>query len=173
MTILCLLSDQLLMWSAIYAGYLLFTPQTPQATTETIARSRNPLTRLTHRTLQALWQARLQMRQWPWSRPQVLLVGKHPRRPASDGLRSPSRLSRCCRALSQLPSGAGDHRRNLRDQSRITSAPRGALRPSGERHPTIAHYSDRFTARRRFACQYAHYLARRRARVATFRGGHQ
>jgi hypothetical protein len=173
MAILCLLSDQLLMWSAIYVGYLLVTPQAPQATAATTARSRNPLTRFAHRTLQALWQARLQMRQWSWSRSQVLLVGKYARWPASNGLCSSSRSTRCCRALNQLPSGARDHRRNLRDQSRTTSAPRGALGPSGERHPTIAHYSDRFTARRRFACQHAHYLARRRARVATFRGGHQ
>ena len=170
MTIPCLLSDQLLMWSALYAGYFLGTTQTSPAVTQTTAGSRDSVTRFIDRTLQALRQARLQMRQrsGPWT--QVLLVRELPRHATPDGLCSASRLPGGCRALKQFPPGARNHRENLRDQSRVVAAPRGALRPSGEPPFAIAHGSHRFTARRRTAGQYARCLARQRVPAATFRG---
>jgi hypothetical protein len=171
MNLLCLLSDQLLMWSALHVGYFFCATQASQAITERIARSRESLAWFTHRTLQTLRQAGLQMRQWsrPWS--EVLPFRQFPRRSTANGLCAARRLRRRCGAISQLSSSPRNHRRNLRDQSRIVAAPRGAVGLDGEPSCTIAHYSHRFTARRRSAGQYAHHVARRR--VASDRGGHR
>jgi len=171
MNLLCLLSDQLVMWSAIHAGYFFCATQTSQAITETIAGSRDSLAWFTHRTLQALRQAGLQMRQWPRPWPEVLPFRQLPRRSTANGLCAAGRLRRCCGAIRQLSSSAGNHRRDLRDQSRIVAAPRGAVGLDGEPSCTIAHYPHRFTARRRSAGQYAHHVARRR--VAIDRGDHR
>lgn len=129
------------------------------------------LARLADRALQALWQARLQMRGRPRTRPQVLPVSELPRRAAADGLRAAGRC--CCdpRAGCQLPPGARSARRNLSDQPRVIAAPRGAVRASGERNACIAHRIDRYRRHGAASGQHDRAVAGRRARRGDERGG--
>src|SRR5882724_2283563 len=112
-----------------------------QAPTELAARAAavgRDLARLADRAVQALRQARLQMCRRPRSRPEVLLVSEFSRRAAADGLRSAGRYCRHPRAGRQLPSGALGAGGGLRDQPRVITAPRGAVRAGGERSALTA-----------------------------------
>jgi len=168
-----LLSDQLYIWSDQYERGTRFGPQkAPQTlTAETSTPGVGPA-RLAHRALQALWQARLQVRAGSRTRPQVLPVRKLPGPSASNGLRPAGRLRRDQRACSQLSSDSRDPRRDFRDQSRTAAPSRGTLRGSGEPSSSLAHPPHRFPVWRRAPRQHARGLARRRARpAAADRGG--
>lgn len=122
-----------------------------QAPTELAARAAaigRDLARLADRALQALRQARLQMRRGSRSRPEVLPVSEFSRRAAADGLRAAGRC--CCNphVSRQLPPGADSARRNLFDQPRVIAAPRGAVSAGGERSALIAHRLDRYRRHR-------------------------
>lgn len=168
-----LLSDQLYIWSdQDERGTRFRTQTTPQALAAQTASPGVGPARLAHRAIQALWQARLQVRAGSRTRPQVLPVRELPGPSASNGLRSAGRLRRDPRARRQLSSHSRDPRRDLRDQPRTAAPSRGALRDSGEPGPQLAHHPHRFPLWRPAPRQHARGLARRRAHVAAAdRGG--
>ena len=130
--------------------------------------------RLADRTLQAMRQARLQVRRGSGSRSEVLPVGELFRRATADGLRAPGKSGGYSRTRCQLPRGAHGARGGLRDQPRAVTAPRGALRAGGERNVAAAQPS----ADRRFRhCaaprQYGRGMARRRVALNHHRGDHR
>ncbi len=162
-----LLSDQFLTWSANARYSVVHSTQTPRAIAQANAGIGHALARLAHRTLQALRQAWLQVRRRPRSWPQVLLIGEFPRAPAANGLRATGRLRRSLRTLDELSPGPRDHRGDLRDQSRTTTPPRGALRGVGEPGTAVAHHLHRSAISRRTHRQHARGLAHRRVRAGT------
>ena len=169
-----LLSDQLFMWSDWDDSGIFFRPQTaPQEATAQAPSSRIYPAWLAHRALQTLRQTRVQMRQWPRTRSQVLSVGELPGQSSANGLRASSRSLRDQRTPGQLSSGARDLGGDLRDQPRTIAASRGAVGSGGEPGFNLAHPPHRFAVWRRAPRQHARGLVRRRARVAPHRGGRQ
>jgi hypothetical protein len=162
-----LLSDQSYMWSDQDDRRTLFRPQTsPQAAAAPSAPTGVHPSGLTHRALQTLRQARLQMCRRPRTRSQVLSLGELPGQSSANGLRPSGRSARDQRTRRQLPSGPRDLGADLRDQPRTTAASRSALRSSGEPGSNVAHHPHRFPVWRRTPRQHARGLVRRRARVA-------
>src|SRR6516164_4230145 len=126
---------------------------------------------LSHRTLQALWQTRLQMRQGSRSWSQVLPVGKLSPFAPPNGLRTAG-VSRPDQEVScQLSARSRDLRGDLRDQSRAAAPARGALRNRDERNVFFAHRALRSGIGRRPPRQYARGLARRPTRLPDDRRG--
>src|SRR5215469_9243789 len=83
--------------------------------------------RLSHRALQTMRQARMQVRRRPGSWAQVLFVGQLSRLAAANGLCAAGVVHSDGRVPGQLPSSARDPRSDLRDQPRTAASPRGAL----------------------------------------------
>ena len=139
-----LLSDHVYDWSArsIKQDIVGIAQAPPELAAGAAAIGRD-LARLADRALQALRQARLQMRRRSRSRPQVLPVSELSWGAAADGLRAAGRCCRDPRAGCQLSPGAYGARRDLSDQPRAIAAPRGAVSTGGERSALIAHRSDR------------------------------
>ncbi len=138
-----LLSDQLDNWSDNEEKLNLCTPTAPQGSRAPITSPRPHPPRLTHRTLQALRQAWLQVRRRtrPW--PQVLPLCNPTSGKASNGL-CPSRLLRACHPLPcQLSWSERDPRRDLRDQPRAVTPKRGAIGERRERAYPIPLSRDR------------------------------
>src|SRR5260370_33462432 len=82
-----ILSDHAFTWSAIYTEETL--QRSTNASSDSSRQAASPRwhpARFSHRTLQALWQARLQMRQGSRSWPQILLVRELPQCAAANGL---------------------------------------------------------------------------------------
>src|SRR3974390_575756 len=122
-------SDHSFTWSAIYAEEILRRPaKAPSGSARQAAAPRWHPSRLSHRTLQALWQAWLQMRQRPRSWPQILLVCELHECAAASGLCS---TEPSCRD-QEIPRPLSTRSRNLgadlRDQPRVAAPPGGALR---------------------------------------------
>jgi hypothetical protein len=172
MSSLRLVSDHVYDWSdrAIRQTFIGAAQASPEAAAATATVGCHPA-RLAHRAIQALRQARLQMRRRPWSRPEVLPVGELSRRTAPDGLRAAGRAGRDPRAGGQLPSGAQRSGRDLRDQPRAITAPRGAVRGCGERSAPAAHRIDRQCGRRAAHGQHGGDVARCRAMLSRTQGG--
>ena len=167
-----ILSDQLFTWSAKYGDKIHVrlekTPPGPAAQTS-LPGSYPP--RLSYRTLQALWQARLQMRQGPWSRSQVLSVRKLSSCAPANGLCTAG-VSRPDPEVSfQLSACSRDLRGDLRDQSRTAAPARGALRSHDERNVFLAHRTHQPGIGGRPPRQYARDLARRPSGLPNNRGG--
>ena len=172
MNCLGILSDQLFTWSARHDEkiHVCFEKAPPSPTAQPSLSGSNP-PRLSYRTLQALWQAGLQMRQGTRSRSQVLPVGKlSPFAPANGlcatGVSRPDQEVSC-----QLSARERDLRGDLRDQSRTTAPARGALRNHDERNVFLAHRTHRSGIGRRPSRQYARGLARRPNGLPDNRGG--
>jgi len=167
-----LLSDQLLTWSDenIETDHSRFAKAPPSAPAPIApAQSRPPW--FSHRALQTLWQARMQMRRRPRSWPQVLPVGELSRPAPTNGLR-PARVLRAGeRVPGQLPPRPPDLRGDLRDQPRAPASPRGALKHRHERSAVIPPCTDRSGTGRRAPRQYACQLARPRPQLDRQRGG--
>jgi hypothetical protein len=168
-----LLSDHVYDWSATSIEKILICVAKAQAifAAQTSAVGCGAA-RLADRALQALRQARMQMcrRSRSWS--EVLPVGELSGRATADGLRAAGKSGGHPRARCQLPRGTRGARRGLRDQPRVITAPRGALRIGGERNVAAAHPTDR-----RFRCcaaprQHGRGMARRRAALHHNRGDH-
>src|SRR5215470_2085549 len=102
--------------------------ETPQRSPAPIASAASDPPRFSHRALQTMRQAGMQMRQRPRPRPQVLFVGQLSRLAAADGLRTAGVLRANGRVPGQLPSGPRDPRGDLRDQPRTAAPTRGALK---------------------------------------------
>jgi hypothetical protein len=167
MHLLVLISDQFSTWSANGRYSVVHFAQTPRAIAEANAGVRDALARLAHRALQALRQTGLQVRRWARSWPQVLSVRELSRAPTANGLRASGRLRRRHPTFGELPQGPRDHRRDLRDQPRTITPPRGALRGLGEPDAAFTHPLHRFAIGRRTHRQHARGLAHRRVRAAT------
>jgi hypothetical protein len=129
--------------------------------------------RLADRTLQALREARLQVRGGPRPRTKVLPLRELSGRAAADGLRATGESGSHSRTCCQLPRGAHDARRGLRDQPRAVTAPRGAVRAGGEPNLAAAHPTDRRFRRRAAPRQHGRGMAGRRAALNHRRGDHR
>jgi len=165
-------SDQLFTWSATNDNKvhvcLEEAPPGPPAQTP-LSGSHPP--GLSHRTLQALWQTRLQMRQGSRSWSQVLPVGKLSPFAPPNGLRTAGVLRPDQEVSCQLSARSRDLRGDLRDQSRTAAPARGALRSHDERNVFLAHRTHQPGIGGRPPRQYARDLARRPSGLPNNRGG--
>jgi len=167
-----ILSDQLYTWSASYDQQIdVRLAKAPSGPPPQTASACSHPSWLSHRTLQALWQAGLQVRQGPRSRSQVLPVGKLSPLAPADGLCAPGVSRPDQKVPGQLSACSRDLRGDLRDQSRATAPPRGALRCPDERTVFLAHRAHRSAIGRRSPRQYPRGLARRPTRLPDHRGG--
>src|SRR5215831_16088374 len=78
--------------------------ETPQRSPAPIASPPSDPPWFSHRALQTMRQAGMQMRRWPGPWPQVLFVGQLSRLAAADGLCAPGVLRSDGRVPGQLPS---------------------------------------------------------------------
>jgi len=157
-------SDQLYTWSDKKRAERTHCriAKTPQRSSAPAAPAQSDPPRLSHRALQTLWQAGMQMRRRPGSWPQVLSFGELPGLAAANGLRAAGVLPSGCRVPRQLPPGPRDLRGDLRDQPRTAGPSRGALRGHHERGTFSPARNGRCGVGRRAPRQYARSLARRR-----------
>lgn len=166
------ISDQSYMWSvANDRTYRLRSQTTPQAIAAQAAATGRRPSGLLDRTLQALWQSKLQVCRWARTWAQVLPVGELLGQVAADGLRSPGRARAGQQVPGQLRPGSRHLGGDLRDQSRATASARTALRCRGEFDNFVAHRSDRSCSRRGAACQHARQHDRRQPDAYFQRGG--
>src|SRR5260370_35964930 len=84
--------------------------------------------RFSHRALQTLRQAGMQMRRRPRPWPQVLSVGQLPGLAAANGLRAAGVIRANGGVPGKLPPSPRDPGGDLRDQPRTAAPPRGALK---------------------------------------------
>jgi hypothetical protein len=110
--------------------------QTPSSAAASTAAARCPPAWLSHRALQTLRQARMQVCRWPRSWSQVLSFGELPGPAAANGLCAAGVLRTDHRVAGQLSASSRALRTNLRDQSRTLTSPRGALNDPYE-HRTL------------------------------------
>src|SRR5579872_4846579 len=139
-----LASDQLLTWSDEYSetGHRRLAKAPPSAPAPTAPAQSCPA-RFSHRALQALRQARLQVRPGPRSWPQVLSVGELSRPAPANGLR-PARVLRAGERVSgQLPPRPPGLGGDLRDQPRAPTPSREAVRDRHERSAASPPRADR------------------------------
>ena len=165
-------SDQLFTWSAKHDSkiHVRVEKAPPGAAAQTSLPDSYPA-RLSYRTLQALWQAGLQMREGSWSRSQVLPVCELSRYAPTNGLRAAG-VSRSDQEVScELSARSRDLGGDLRDQSRTAAPATGALRSSDERNVFLAHRDHRSKIGSRPPCQYARSLARRPSGLPDDHGG--
>lgn len=166
MNLLDICSDQLFKWSDHRGrryGYKEeinpISAKAPSGSVTQTSSSRRHSSRLPHRTLQALWQAWLQVRQRPRPWPQILSVGEFPEFAAASGL-CPTGASRQDHAISrQLSACSRSVRRNLRDQSRIAASEGGALRTHDEHRLFFAYRTNRSSIGKHYRRQHARELA--------------
>src|SRR6266568_6972744 len=172
MKIHSLVSDQYYTWSDenTEADQRRLAKAPPSAPAPTASAQSRPAG-LPHRALQALWQARLQVRPRPRSWPQVLSVGQLSRPASANGLRPAGVLRAGERVPGQLPPCPPDLGGDLRDQPRAPAPPRGAVRDRHERSADCPPRTDRSSVRRRTPRQYAGKLARPRPQLDRRRGG--
>ena len=154
-------SDQLFTWSATHESqiHVRVEKAPPGASAQTPLPNSYPA-RLAYRTLQALWQAGLQMREGSWSRPQVLPVCELSPYAPANGVRTARVLPADEEVSYELSARSGDLRGDLRDQSRTAAPARGALRNPDERNGFLAHRHHRSEIGRCPPRQYARDLAR-------------
>jgi hypothetical protein len=135
-----ILSDHSFTWSAIYEEEVLChsTKASSDASRQAASPRWHP-SRFSHRTLQALWQARMQMREGSRSWPQVLLVRELSECAATNGLRSAEPSCGDQEISRPLSTRSRNLRADLRNQPRAAAPPRGALRTHDERHFFLAH----------------------------------
>jgi len=165
-------SDQLLTWSDENTKPThRCTAETPQRSPAPIASAPIDLARFSHRTLQKMRQAGMQMRRRlrPWS--QVLSVGQLPGLAAANGLRAAGVIRANGRVPGQLPPSPRDPRGNQRDQPRTAAPSRGALKADYATNAFCPPHADRCGIGRHTPRQYARSLARRRSRGFVHWGG--
>jgi hypothetical protein len=162
------LADQLYTWTdnhalpAAQTDFCCLTPAPPPAIApDAAARSFAPW--FSHRALQTLWQAGLQMRPraWPW--PKVLPVGQSLQTTAANGLRPTGLSPRNHRISGQLSTTPSDFGRDLRHQSRVVVPSRGILRNCHESCPSRSVASLRCRTWQSTRRQHALRLARQRS----------
>ena len=129
MSFVHLQSDQLYTWSDENRNRAFGQPEkTPSGAVAAIAATQGGPPRLADRTLQALRQARVQMRRrsWPW--PQILSFGEPLGLAATNGLCAAGISRSGCRIHCQLSASPRNLGSDLRDQSRTPAPPGGALK---------------------------------------------
>ena len=153
---------------------------TRRGTAETAQRSSAPITpapidpaRFSHRALQTMRQAGMQMRRQPRSWPQVLSVGQLPGLAAADGLRTAGMLRANGGVAGQLSPSPRDPRGDLRDQPRTAAPARGALKVGYAPNAFFSPHTDRCGIGRRTPRQYARSLARRQSKDFAYGRGHR
>jgi|SRR5271155_3727061 len=154
-----ILSDHAFTWSAIYTEETL--QRSTKASSDPSRQAASPRwhpSRFSHRTLQALWQARLQMRQGSRSWPQILLVRELSQCAAANGLCSAEPSSGDQEMPLQLSARSRNLRADLRDQPRAAAPPRGALRAHDEHRFFLAHRAHRSPISNRDRRQHAREL---------------
>src|SRR5664280_1395083 len=165
-------SDQLYTWSDKNGKpaccRLEKTPPSPPAPT---APAQGDPARLADRTLQTLWQARVQMRRRPRPWPQILPFGEPPGLAATNGLCAAGVSRPDYRVYRQLPPGPRDLRSHLRDQPRTAAPPGGALNGHHERISVRHPYANRCWIGWRAPRQYGRSLARWQLRLFGKCGG--
>jgi len=169
-------ADQLCTWSDTHA---LPTAQTdfcrvasaPPTAIAPPATPRSSFAGLSHRALQAMRQAGMQMRPRSRSWTQVLPLGQPVWSATANGLHPPGLSPPDHRISCQLPSSTRDLGRGLRHQSRTAMPPRGALSHPHEPCSRIALRLLRSPRRRPAPGQYALRLARRRTPWRNHCGG--
>lgn len=122
------ISDQLFNWSDNNEGtFDCISEEATKGACEATAIATRHSAGISHRAVQTVWQARLQVcaGSWPWS--QALLVGERCRQHAEDGLCSCRLQGSSGRASQQLLSSPGDPGRDLRDQLRAVASPSKAI----------------------------------------------
>lgn len=158
-------SDQLITWSDINAGC---SDSSTQASTQAVAEEATAIgccaSRVIDRALQALRQARLQVRQGSRTRTEVLFVGESIRVTTGNGLRAAGHATADRSVPSQLPSDSRHTRSALRDQSRVAASTRTVLGAGGERVDHNPHRHLRYHCRRDSNGQHAQGLAERARR---------
>jgi len=155
-----ILSDQSFRWSASYEEEILLrATKTPSGPIRQAAAPLCHPSRFSHRTLQALWQAWLQMRQGPRSWPQVLLICQLPEIAAASGLCSAEPSCRDQEIPRQLSARSRSLRADLRDQPRVAAPPRGALRAHDEHRFFLAHRAHGFPISKHDRRQHARELS--------------
>src|SRR5215469_1624005 len=162
------LADQLYTWTDYHAlpaaqtDFCFLAPATPPATAP-VAAARSFAPWFSHRALQTLWQAGVQMRSRarPW--PKVLPVGQSLWATAANGLRSAGLSPRNHRISSQLSTTPSDFGRDLCHQSRVIVPSRGILRNGYESCPSRSVASLRCRTCRSARRQHALRLARQRS----------
>ena len=169
-------ADQLYTWSDTYAPPVAQTnfcrlASTPPTATAPPAAPRSSFAGLSHRALQTLRQAGMQVRSRSRSWPQVLPLGQSLWPATTNGLPPPGLSKPGQRVSRQLPSPPPDLGRGLRHQSRTATPPRGALSHPHEPCFCLALRSLRSQTRRPAPGQYAVRLARRRTQWRSHRGG--
>jgi hypothetical protein len=165
-------SDQLLAWSDenIETDHCRLAKAPPSAPAPTAPAQSCPA-RFSHRALQTLWQARLQVRPGPRSWSQVLSVGELSRPAPANGLRPARVVCAGERVPGQLPPRPPSLGGDLRDQPRAPTPSREALRDRHERSAAIPPRADRFRTGRRAPRQHALQLARPGPELDRRRGG--
>ena len=170
------LADQLYTWTDDYAlpaaqtDFCCSTPA-PTSAAAAAATTRSSTPWFSHRALQTLWQARLQMRSRPRPWPKVLPVGQSLWATTANGLRSAGLSPRNQRISSQLSTTPSDFGRDLRHQSRTVIPARCILRNRHESCPSRNLASLRCRTRQPASRQYALRLVRQRNSCARHRGG--
>lgn len=147
-----LFSDQLYKWSDNYEESLchIITQKKKGSGPPTSAHGSRP-SRVSDRTLQEMWKARLPVCQRTRTRAQILSFNKSNRKKSSNGL-CPSELSRASRSLpGELSNNQKNPERNLRYQLR-TSSSQGAT--VGNKHVLRHCYRHRYQRGRHIGCQY-------------------
>src|SRR6266403_926951 len=128
-----ILSDHSFTWSAIYEKKIL--PRSTKASSDSSRQAASPRwhpSRFSHRTLQALWQARMQMRQGPRSWSEILLVRELSECATASGLCSTELSCRDQEIPRPVSTRSRNLRTDLRDQPRAAAPARGALRAHDE-----------------------------------------
>jgi hypothetical protein len=165
-------SDQLHTWSDGKAKTIdRRLAQAPSSAAAPTAAARCHPAWLSHRALQTLRQARMQVCRRPRSWSQVLSFGKLPRPAAANGLCAAGMLRADQRVAGQLPASSRAFRTDLRDQPRTPAPPRGAVKGLCE-HSTL--HSSRPAGCRVGWCaprQYARSVARQRPALLHRGGG--
>ena len=153
-------SDQSFRWSASYEEEILRrAAKAPSGLTRQAAAPLCHPSRFSHRTLQALWQAWLQMRQGPRSWPQVLLVRELPEIAAANELCSAEPPCSDQEIPRQLSARSRSLRADLRDQPRVAAPPRGALKAHDGHRFFLPHRAHGFPISKHDRRQHARELA--------------
>jgi hypothetical protein len=149
------------------------TAETPQRSPAPIAPAPIDPARFSHRALQTMRQAGMQMRRHPRPWPQVLSVGQLPGLATADGLRATGILRANRGVAGQLPSSPRDPRGHLRDQPRTAASSRGAVKVGHAQSALFPPHTDRCGIGRRTPRQYARSLARRQSKEFAYGRGNR
>ena len=173
MSFFSVLSDQLYTWSDENRNRACCQPEkTPSGAVAAIATTQGSPARLANRTLQALRQARVQVRRRsrPW--PEVLSFGEPLGPAATNGLCAAGISRPGCRIHRQPSASPRNLGNDLRDQSRAPAPPGGALK--GRYGRTLRPpSSNRCWVGRRASGQYGRSLAGWKPGWGDQRGGSQ